>query len=76
MLFWEEIHRPLEPKGVCGPRTVTGHAVGLGVPPVLASRLEGWEQKLHPQAGQLCPHPSLRLTSWGLWGRICTQSHL
>ena len=39
MLFWEEIHRPLEPKGVCGPKTVTGHAVGLGVLSVLAS---GW----------------------------------
>ena len=78
MLFWGEIHRPLEPRGVCGPKTVTGHAVGLGVLPALASRLGGWGllQELHLQAAQLCPHPSLRLTSWGLWGRICTQSHL
>ena len=39
MLFWEEIHRPLEPKGVCGPRTVTGHAVGLGY---FLSLPQGW----------------------------------
>ena len=62
MLFWEEIHRPLEPKGVCGPRTVTGHAVGLGY---FLSLPQGW------RAGSCCRRCTPRQASFAhipLWG--------